>query len=299
MKLVSFIKAGNPDCGVVKDGGIVNLGRRLGGRRPTLRVLLAAGAVPEAACIAEAAELDFLLAEVQFAPVIPDPDNIICVGLNYRDHVAETGRTVTEKPALFARLAGSQVGNGQPLVKPAVSDEFDFEGELAVMIGTGGRHIPATQALRHVAGYACYNEGSIRDWQRHTSQYLAGKSFTGTGGFGPWLVTADKVPDLSALTLETRLNGQVMQHSATNLMITPIPEQVAYISTILPLLPGDVVVSGTPGGVGARRTPRLFMRAGAWPRSRSAKSACCATPSSRKRHERQLRGRAPCRPWGN
>ena len=262
MKLVSFILAGRPGYGVVKNGGVVDLGRRFGDRCPTLRTLLAAGALAEAARLAQDAEPDFPLEGLELAPVIPDPDKIICVGLNYRDHVEETGRTVTAKPALFARFAGSQVGHLQPLVKPLASDEFDYEGELAVVIGKGGRHIPVERALEHVAGYACYNEGSIRDWQRHTSQYLAGKSFAGTGGFGPWLVTADEIPDPSALTLETRLNGQRVQHSATNLMITPIPQQIAYISTILPLLPGDVIVSGTPGGVGAKRQPPLFMRPG-------------------------------------
>ena len=263
MKLVSFV-AGNRRLGygAVKDGGVVDLSRRFGERAPTLRTLLAAGALAEAERIARDSGPDFALEGLELAPVIPDPDKIICVGLNYRDHVAETGKTVTEKPALFARFAGSQVGHLQPLVKPAISEEFDYEGELAVVIGKGGRHIPAERALEHVAGYSCYNDGSVRDWQRHTSQYLAGKTFAGTGGFGPWLVTADEIPDPSRLTLETRLNGEVVQHTTTDLMITPIPEQIAYMSTILPLLPGDVIVSGTPGGVGVKRNPPLFMRPG-------------------------------------
>jgi 2-keto-4-pentenoate hydratase/2-oxohepta-3-ene-1,7-dioic acid hydratase in catechol pathway len=197
-----------------------------------------------------------------FAPVVPDPDKIICVGLNYRDHVAETGRTVTEKSALFARFAGSQVGHGQPMIRPRVSAEFDYKGELAVVIGAAGRHIAAADALRHVASYACYNEGSIRDWQRHTSQFLAGKTFAGTGAFGSWLVIADEIPDPSRLTLETRVNGLIVQHSTTDLMITPVPELIAYISAILPLLPGDVIVTGTPGGVGAKRNPPLWLKPG-------------------------------------
>ena len=262
MKIVSFIRAGRPGYGIVKDGGVVDLSARFGERWPTLRRLLAADALAEAETAARDAAADFPLDRLDLAPVIPDPDKIICVGLNYRDHVAETGRTVTEKPALFARFAGSQVGHLQPLVKPAVSDEFDYEGELAVVIGKAGRHIAATQALAHVAGYACYNEGSIRDWQRHTSQFLAGKSFAGTGGFGPWLVTADEIPDPSRLSLETRLNGEVVQRTTTDLMITPVAEQIAYISTILPLLAGDVIVTGTPGGVGVKRQPQLFMRPG-------------------------------------
>jgi 2-keto-4-pentenoate hydratase/2-oxohepta-3-ene-1,7-dioic acid hydratase in catechol pathway len=262
MKLISFVLTGRPRYGVVKDGGVVDLGRRLGNRWPTLRALLATGSLTDVEGLARTTQPDFPLEEVELAPVIPDPDKIICVGLNYRDHVAETGRTVTERPALFARFAGSQVGHQQPLVKPKVSDEFDYEGELAVVIGKGGRHIPAEHALEYVAGYSCYNDGSVRDWQRHTTQYLAGKTFAGTGAFGPCLVTADEIPDPSELTLETRLNGQVVQHTTTDLMITPVPEQIAYISTILPLLPGDVIVSGTPGGVGVKRSPQLFMRPG-------------------------------------
>jgi 2-keto-4-pentenoate hydratase/2-oxohepta-3-ene-1,7-dioic acid hydratase in catechol pathway len=262
MKLVSFVAQGRPSYGVVKGTGVIDLGNRLGDHWPTLRALLTAGALAEAERAGRDAAPDLSLEGLELAPVIPDPDKIICVGLNYRDHVAETGRTVTAKPALFARFAGSQVGHLRPLVKPVVSDEFDYEGELAVVIGKGGRHIPAEHALEHVAGYSCYNEGSVRDWQRHTTQYLAGKSFAGTGGFGPWLVTADEIPDPTRLTLETRLNGQVVQHTTTDLMITPVAEQIAYISTMLPLLPGDVIVSGTPGGVGAKRTPPLFMRPG-------------------------------------
>jgi 2-keto-4-pentenoate hydratase/2-oxohepta-3-ene-1,7-dioic acid hydratase in catechol pathway len=262
MRLVSFVAAGSARYGVMRDGGVVDLSRRCGDMWPTLKSLLAADALAEARRLAATAAADFSPDEIAFAPVIPDPDKIICIGLNYHDHVAETGRTVTARPALFARFAASQVGHLQPLVKPALSDEFDYEGELAVIIGQGGRHIPAQTALAHVAGYACYNEGSIRDWQRHTSQFLAGKSFAQSGGFGPWMVTADEIPDPSSLTLQTRLNGQVVQHTTTDRMITPVPELIAYISTILPLLPGDVIVSGTPGGVGARRTPPLFMRPG-------------------------------------
>ena len=258
MRLLSFVRPdGSPACGVVVPGGVADLTARLG--IASLRGLLASGRLAEARAITAA---DWPLEGLRLAPVISDPDKIICVGLNYRDHVAETGRTVTEKPTLFARFAGSQVGHGQPMIRPRVSERFDYEGELAVIIGTGGRHIAAAQALRHVAGYACYNEGSVRDWQMHTSQFLAGKTFAGTGAFGPWMVTADEIPDPAALTLETRVNGQVVQHTTTDLMITPVPQLIEYISTVLPLLPGDVIVSGTPGGVGAKRTPPLWLRPG-------------------------------------
>ncbi len=262
MKLVSFVTAqGRPGYGAIRGDGVVDLSARLT-TAPTLLSLLATGQMDKARQLAGNAPVDFPLAGLKLVPVIPDPGKIICVGLNYHDHVVETGRTVTENPTLFARYPSSQVGHLQPLVKPTVSDHFDYEGELALIVGKGGRHIKADRALDHVAGYACYNEGSIRDWQRHTSQFLAGKSFAESGSFGPWMVTSDEIPDPTRLTLETRLNGKVVQHTTTDLMITPIPELIAYISTIFPLEPGDVIVTGTPGGVGAKRVPPLWMRPG-------------------------------------
>jgi len=263
MKLLSFTIEGHRSFGAVKDGGVVDLGRRMGPEGiDGLRSLLEGGRLQDAETIVAGRSPDWSLEQISYAPVIPDPGKIICVGLNYRDHVEETGRTVTEKPTLFARFPCSQVGHLQPLIKPKVSDQFDYEGEVAVVIGRHGRHIAARDALRHVAGYSCYNEGSIRDWQRHTSQFLAGKTFAESGSFGPWLVTGDEIPDPSRLSLQTRLNGQIVQDTTTDLMITPVPELIAYISTICPLEPGDVIVSGTPGGVGARRNPPLWMKPG-------------------------------------
>src|ERR1700761_1419021 len=261
MKLSSFVHGGRPTYGIVTGEGVIDLGKRLGRQLPTLRALLAAGALEQARAFERQAAADYALKDLQFAPVIPDPDKIVCVGLNYRDHVSETGRTVEEKPVLFARFAGSQVGHEQPLIKPIVSDMFDFEGELAVIIGKFGRHIAERDALSHVAGYACYNDGSVRDWQKHTSQFMPGKTFAGTGAFGPWLVTGDQV-DPTRLSLQTRLNGTVVQSTTTDLMIHTIPALIAYISTILPLLPGDVLVTGTPAGVGSKRVPPLWMKPG-------------------------------------
>jgi len=261
MKLVSFVKAdGEPSYGVISGEGVVDLASRLEGA-PTLCKCLQEGGLIGASALA-AEPPDFLLTDIVFAPVIPHPNKIICIGLNYAEHVRETGRKVTDKPALFPRFSGCQVGHMQPMIRPSVSEEFDYEGELAVIIGAEGRHIKPENALAHVAGYACYNDGSIRDWQRHTSQFMAGKNFVGTGSFGPWMVTTDEIPDPSKLTLETRLNGQVVQHSGTDQMITPVPELIAYISTILPLLPGDVIVTGTPAGVGMKRTPPLWLKPG-------------------------------------
>ncbi len=261
MKLCSFGADGRSSFGLVTDGGIVDLGRRFPGVA-SLRAFLADDGLAKAKAFAGDTAADYALDAVTFEPVITDPDKIVCIGLNYRDHVAETGRTVTEKPVLFSRYPGSQIGHGQPMVKPLESDEFDYEGELAVIIGKRGRRIPEADALSYVAGYSCYNDGSVRDWQRHTSQFLPGKTFAGTGGIGPWMVTADEIPDPTKLTLTTRLNGQVVQNTTTDLMITPIPALIAYISTILPVEVGDVIVSGTPGGVGARRNPPLWMKAG-------------------------------------
>ena len=259
MKLCSFTKDGTASYGLVTEAGIVDLGRRFAA--PTLRDFLAAGDLAAAAALA-AEPADYAFDAVAHDPVIPNPDKIICVGLNYHDHIQETGREETPNPVLFARYAGSQIGHGAALVKPLESDQFDYEGELAVIIGKAGRRIPEAEALAHVAGYACYNDASVRDWQKHTHQFMPGKTFAGTGAFGPWMVTADEIPDPAALHLQTRLNGQVVQDTDVSLLITSIPRLIAYCSTILPLLPGDVIVSGTPGGVGARRNPPLWMRDG-------------------------------------
>lgn len=259
MKLCSFTTAAGASWGLVTDAGIVDLGAR--GLAPTLREFLAQGDLAPAAALAGAAA-DFAFDAVTHDPVIPNPDKIICVGLNYHDHIQETGREETVNPVLFARYAGSQIGQGAALVKPLESDQFDYEGELAVIIGREGRRIPESEALANVAGYACYNDASVRDWQKHTHQFMPGKTFAGTGAFGPWMVTADEIPDPTTLRLQTRLNGQVVQDTDVSLLIASIPRLIAYCSTILPLLPSDVIVSGTPGGVGARRSPPLWMRDG-------------------------------------
>lgn len=262
MQLVSFIYAGRPGFGLLQGDRVLDLTGRLDPAISSLRQLLAADRLGEVAAIAARETPDIALDGLTLLPVIPDPDKIICVGMNYREHAAEVGREVTAKPALFARFPGSQVGHLQPLIKPAASDQFDYEGELAVIIGKAGRHVPPQDALSHVAGYACYNEGSVRDWQRHTSQFLAGKSFSRTGGFGPCLTTAEEVGDPTRLTLTTRLNGEIVQQASVGELITAIPDLIAYCSTVIELIPGDVIVTGTPGGVGLKRNPPLFMKPG-------------------------------------
>jgi 2-keto-4-pentenoate hydratase/2-oxohepta-3-ene-1,7-dioic acid hydratase in catechol pathway len=195
-------------------------------------------------------------------PVIPNPNKIICVGLNYGEHVRETGRELTENPALFVRMSESQVGHGQDIVRPPESHRLDYEGEIAIVIGEGGRRISEADSWKHIVGYACYNDGSIRDWQVSTTQWTAGKNFWHTGGFGPWMVTADEIQPNQKMSLVTRLNGQEMQRATTDMMIHSIPRQIAYISTFIPLEPGDVIVTGTPGGVGNKRNPQVFMKPG-------------------------------------
>ncbi len=160
------------------------------------------------------------------------------------------------------RVSTSQTGHEQPLLCPRESTSLDYEGEIAVIIGKPGRRITEADAWKHVAGYSCYNDGSVRDWQRHTSQFTPGKNFAATGAFGPWMVTTEEIEPGATLSLTTRLNGQVMQQATTHMMIFPIPRLIAYCSTFVPLESGDVIVTGTPGGVGARRNPPIFMKPG-------------------------------------
>jgi len=261
MKLATFSTAKGASYGAVVDKGIVDLGRRLGNRYPDLLSLVAADAFGEAAKLLNE-KIDFKTAEVTWLPVIPNPGKIICVGLNYQDHVVETGRDNTEQPAIFLRLPESQVGHLQPIVRPKESTHMDFEAEIAVIVGKAGRRISQKDSWSHIAGYSCYNDGSVRDWQRHTIQWTAGKNFARTGGFGPWMVTADEIPPGAKMTLSCRLNGERMQHATTEQMIFKIPKIIEYVSTWTTLQPGDVLVTGTPGGVGARRTPPVWMKPG-------------------------------------
>jgi len=263
MKFLTFQSGKDASYGAVVGDGVVDLGKRLGKKYPTLRAALAAGALADLAKVAKAAKkADLPLRKVKYLPVIPDARKIICVGLNYRDHRAETKSAELPYPTLFLRMQASQVGHGQPLVKPKESEKLDWEGELAVIIGRGGRRIARERAMGHVAGYACYHDGSVRDFQRHTTQFTPGKNFAGTGGFGPWMVTKDEVGDITKQTLTTRVNGVVKQQAGIDLLIFDIPSLIAYISTFVPLEGGDVIVTGTPGGVGAARTPPEFMKPG-------------------------------------
>ena len=253
MRLMSFQRPdGTPSWGVAGDGTVDDLGTRAPGLKAALAqgVSLAPG------------ERAWRLDEVSFLPPIPDPDKIICVGLNYLSHILEGGREPPKKPTIFTRWANTQVGHGQPMIRPKASETLDFEGELAVVIGRSCRHVTAAGAGAVIAGYACYNDGSVREWQRHSGQFTPGKNFPATGGFGPWIVTPDELGDVSRQTLVTRLNGAEVQRATIDDLVFTVPALIEYCSTFTRLEPGDVIITGTTGGVGAYRTPPLWMKPG-------------------------------------
>ncbi len=200
------------------------------------------------------------IAQLALAAPLADGARIFCIGLNYKTHVSETGRDLPAQPSVFLRTPESVVGPGAAMVRPTASDCFDFEGELAVVIGRAGHRVAEADALAHVGGYTCFNDGSLRDFQKFS--VTAGKNFDSSGAIGPWIVTSDEIPDPAALSLTTRLNGVEVQRSATDLLIYPIPRLISYISQFSRLRPGDVIATGTPAGVGARRTPPLWMKPG-------------------------------------
>jgi 2-keto-4-pentenoate hydratase/2-oxohepta-3-ene-1,7-dioic acid hydratase in catechol pathway len=261
VKLGSFRLDGKNTYGIFTERGVIDLGKRLGGKYPDLKALIAADALGEAKALA-GTNPDAALEAIAYLPVIPNPGKILCIGLNYEEHRKETRREKTDHPSVFTRFAESQVGHAQPMLRPRESTMFDYEGEIALVIGRGGRRIAEADAWQHIAGYSCYNDGSVRDWQRHTTQWIPGKNFVATGGFGPWMVSADEIAPGAELELTTRLNGQVMQHADTSMLIFPIPRLIAYCSTFAPLASGDVIVTGTPGGVGMRREPPVWMKDG-------------------------------------
>ena len=262
MKLMSFVCQNQQSFGIVDEGQgrIYDLKSRLGG---DLRSAIGGGRLESAEKLIRGASSDYHTSEVTFLPVIPNPGKIICVGLNYLAHRREGNHSDEASiPPFFTRFPDSQTGHMRPLICPSESHRFDFEAEVAVVIGQGGRRIPKSEALAHVAGISCYNDGSVRDWQLVSNQWTPGKNFPATGAFGPWMVTPDEVAPDSNLRLICRLNGEEMQNTTTDLMMFKLPELISYISTFTALRPGDVIVSGTPGGVGHRRDPQIYMKEG-------------------------------------
>jgi len=258
MRWLSFEREGRATFGyVTADGqGVVDVGAH--SEFSDLREAI------EAAALATLPEkigdmADVALADITYAPTITNPRKILCVGLNYKAHQEETGRGGEGVPTVFVRFAAAQMGHQQPMIRPRESKTLDFEGEIAMIIGIGGRRITQANALAHVAGFGIYNDGSVREYQRHTSQFTPGKNFTATGGFGPWMMTPDEIGDLSQMEVTTRLNGKVMQNAKAELMVHGFAELIEFCSTFIELEPGDVIVTGTPGGVGAARTPPIFM----------------------------------------
>ena len=259
MKLISFTRLGEVGFGALIDDGVVDLTNQLDYGVDSIKEAIESDLLYTAEEYLEGRSPNFAMSDVTLLPVIPNPSKIICIGLNYENHRKETKRPDVEHPTIFVRYADSQVAHGQALIKPKSTERFDYEGEMAVIIGDGGRNIPEESALEHVAGFACYNDGSVRNWQRHTSQFTPGKTFPGTGAFGPYMVTPDEVGDYTKLPIQTRLNGEIMQDAKLSDLIFPVPRLINYVSQFTPLAAGDVIVSGTPGGVGDKREPPVYM----------------------------------------
>jgi 2-keto-4-pentenoate hydratase/2-oxohepta-3-ene-1,7-dioic acid hydratase in catechol pathway len=260
MKLASYIAGGKPLFGAVAGDGVVTLNDRLGGRYATLRDALAAGALDAMRKAADGAAPDHRLSDVRFLPVIPNPQKILCVGINYKSHAAEQGHEAPANPNIFLRFVDTLVAHEGEMIRPKISTNLDFEGELALVIGRAGRYIEREDALGHVAGYTCFCDGSVRDFTKYS--LAASKNFPGTGPLGPWMTTADEIPDPSKLVLMTRLNGEQMQKSGLDMLIHDIPAIIAFCSKFTRLSPGDVIATGTPEGIGAKRNPPLWMKAG-------------------------------------
>ncbi|TMV91798.1 fumarylacetoacetate hydrolase family protein [Thioclava sp. BHET1] len=270
MKFVSFERNSEASFGILQDEKIIDLKAQLNGKFADLKSFIAADdwrALADQA-VAEGAS-DISMDDVVLLPVIPNPEKIMCVALNYHDHVAEAnahlegGRTVPEYPMIFTRVADSLVGHNQDIVKPKVSNDLDYEAELLVVIGESvPRYTKAEDALKYVFGYSAMNEGSIRDYQFHSRSLIPGKNFYRTGGVGPWLVTCDEIPDPQVLDIEMRLNGEVLQKANTRDMVFSVAALISYISEWTQLNPGDLIASGTMGGVGFTRKPPIFMKPG-------------------------------------
>ena len=266
MRIVNFKKGGKPTLGVRMNGELIDLSIAAKDLPKDLGGLLAAGkgALKKAETAAKkATKRAVVKGRVSYLPPIANPGKIICIGLNYRDHASEASMKVPDYPVLFLRYANSLVGHKQPMIRPKLSKHFDYEAELVAVIGKKGRHIPKSKALDHVAGYSIFNEGSVRDYQMKASQWTMGKNFDGTGGFGPEFVTADELPKgAKGLAIKCRLNGKTLQDSNTSNMIFDVATLVSTASQAMTLEPGDIIVTGTPSGVGFVRKPPVYMKHG-------------------------------------
>lgn len=259
MKLVSYLVSGRASFGLLTQNGIVDLKEKLGNKYADLKSLIADSEGLSVAKTYLDAPSDIDEQDITYLPVIPNPNKILCVGMNYAEKRAEFNET-SSAPTLFVRFPDSQTGHKTNIIKPAITNELDYEGELAIIIGKEGFRIKPEEALSHVAGYSCYMDGSIRDWQY--TWFTAGKNWPSTGAFGPCITTSDEIPDPTVLSLTTYLNGQEMQHDCIKNLVHTVPELISYISTFTRLSPGDVILTGSPGGVGKKRNPPVFMKDG-------------------------------------
>ena len=259
MKLVSYLVSGRASFGLLTNNGIVDLKQKLGDKYADLKSLLADKEGLSVAKTYLDAPSDIDEQDITYLPVIPNPNKILCVGMNYAEKRAEFNET-SSAPTLFVRFPDSQTGHKTNIIKPAITNELDYEGELAIIIGKAGFRIKQEDALSYVAGYSCYMDGSIRDWQY--TWFTAGKNWPNTGAFGPCITTSDEIPDPKVLSLTTYLNGEQMQHDSVKNLVHTVPELISYISTFTRLSPGDVILTGSPGGVGKKRNPPVFMKDG-------------------------------------
>jgi len=266
MKLTTFIQNGTQRIGRVEDGMVIDLQAVDASVPGSIRAVLEAGIdLAALAAKARSAQIERLpLASLELATLIPEPGKIVCLGLNYFDHAKEGGREKPDYPWFFFRGKSSMMAHGKPGIVPKVSDRFDYEAELAVVIGRKvPRHVSQAQALQYVFGYTCFNDMSVRDYQKRTPQWTIGKNFDATGALGPVLVSADELPEgATSLRIQSRLNGTVMQDANTSDMIWSVAETIALLSDCMTLEPGDVIAMGTPAGVGQARTPPVWMKAG-------------------------------------
>ncbi len=262
MAFISFEAEGRASYGIAQASGVYDLGARLGGVLPDLKSYLAAQGLGILGKAAGNSTVDFAEGEFTYLPVIPNPTKILCVGLNYEEHRAETGRAKTDHPAIFTRYVDTLIGHQANILMPPNSSSLDYEGELAVVIGKRGYRVSEANALDLVAGYSVFNDATLRDWQRHTIQFTPGKNFRGTGAFGPSLITPEEAGAIDVKAIRTTLNENVMQEARLGDMIFSVARVIEYLSGFTVLSPGDVIATGTPGGVGFKREPQLFMKPG-------------------------------------
>ena len=262
MNFISFLNNNEERFGIVSNNKVTDLTGQINNIK-SLKELIKLNCLEEGRSYAKNNPGDIDINSIKLLPVIPNPSKIICVGLNYHEHVKETEKTIADNPVTFQRFNDSQVAHMENMIIPKASDNLDFEGEMALIMKDSESHLSEDDALKYIAGYSCYNDGSVRDWQRHTkSTFGMGKNFKKTGSFGPHMVMAQDIDDYKQLTIKTYLNGEVMQSASLSQLIFDLPFLISYVSKALPWRAGDVLVTGTPGGVGFKRNPPIYLKEG-------------------------------------